>query len=78
MGKCKLLTVRPQGLLIKSFFLSETHYFCHRPRFQLNLILFREKAVPELSNMVEEIVMPFMWAEDGFGEPSEPMAAAIK
>ena len=49
-----------------------------RPRFQLNLVLFRMKDLPELANMVDEIVMPFMWAEDGFGEPSTKMADAIR
>jgi hypothetical protein len=52
--------------------------FIYRPRFQLNLVLFRIKELPELANMVEEIVMPFMWAEDGFGEPSTKMADAIR
>jgi hypothetical protein len=49
-----------------------------RPRFQLNLALFREKDVKELASMAEELVLPFMWAEDGFGEPSEEMAGAIR
>ena len=30
------------------------------------------------SNFVEELVLPFLWAQDGFSEPSEEMAKAIK
>jgi hypothetical protein len=36
------------------------------------------KDIKELSNLAEELVLPFMWAEDGFGEPSEKMANAIR
>ena len=49
-----------------------------RPRFQLNLVLFRVPDVTQLSKMVEEIVMPLVWIEGGFGEPSEEMVKAIK
>jgi hypothetical protein len=49
-----------------------------RPRFQLNLVLFRVPDVPQLSKMAEEIVMPLVWIEGGFGEPSEEMVKAIK
>jgi hypothetical protein len=49
-----------------------------RPRFQLNLVLFKMKDIPELSKLPEELVLPFMWAEDGFGEPSNVMAEAIR
>ena len=49
-----------------------------RPRFQLNLILFRTPELTELSRMPEETVMPFLWAQDGFDEPSVEMADAIK
>ena len=31
-----------------------------------------------LSNFVDELVLPFLWAEDGFSEPSVEMAAAIQ
>ena len=32
-----------------------------------------------IRNMPEEdLVLPFLWAQDGFDEPSEPMAKAIK
>ena len=30
------------------------------------------------SNFVDELVLPFLWAQDGFSEPSAEMAAAIK
>ena len=29
------------------------------------------------SNFVDELVLPFLWAQDGFSEPSEEMASAI-
>ena len=31
-----------------------------------------------LSNFADELVLPFLWAQDGFSEPSKEMAAAIK
>ena len=27
---------------------------------------------------MDELVLPFLWAQDGFSEPSEEMASAIK
>ena len=30
------------------------------------------------SNFVDELVLPFLWAQDGFSEPSQEMADAIK
>ena len=29
-------------------------------------------------NFSEELVLPFLWAQDGFSEPSSPMASAIQ
>ena len=49
-----------------------------RPRFQLNMVLFRMPDIRELNKLPDELVLPFMWAEDGFGEPSEEMASAIR
>jgi hypothetical protein len=42
------------------------------------LVLFKVPDIPELSKLPDQIVMPFMWAEDGFGEPSDKMADAIR
>ena len=30
------------------------------------------------SNFVDELVLPFLWAQDGFSEPSDEMAEALK
>ena len=30
------------------------------------------------SNFTDELVLPFLWAQDGFSEPSENMASAIR
>jgi len=49
-----------------------------RPRFQLNAIIRRDKDIEVMSNFAEELVLPFLWAQDGFSHPSEEMAAAIK
>eukprot|EP00092_Neocalanus_flemingeri_P083587 GFUD01104923.1.p1 GENE.GFUD01104923.1~~GFUD01104923.1.p1 ORF type:complete len:171 (-),score=67.51 GFUD01104923.1:144-620(-) len=49
-----------------------------RPRFQLNAIIRKDKDIDVMSNFVDELVLPFLWAQDGFSEPSEEMAAAIK
>ena len=57
---------------------SNSCFVFSRPRFQLNLVLFKMKDIPELSKLPEELVLPFMWAEDGFGEPSVKMAEAIR
>ena len=49
-----------------------------RPRFQLNIVIGSGVDTwDKISNMQEEIVMPFLWAQDGFDEPSEEMANAI-
>lgn len=42
------------------------------------MVLFKMPDLKELANMQDELVLPFMWAEDGFGEPSEKMAEAIR
>lgn len=49
-----------------------------RPRFQLNLIIRRDEDIPLLSKVPEELVLPFLWAQDGFDKPSEAMAKAIR
>ena len=51
-----------------------------RPRFQLNVVMGSgiDPQWEAISGMREEIVMPFLWAQDGFDEPSEEMADAIR
>jgi len=49
-----------------------------RPKFQLNAILRRDTDIPMISQFPEQLVLPFLWAQDGFGEPSDEMAEAIK
>jgi len=49
-----------------------------RPRFQLNAIIRRDEDIDIMSNFPDELVLPFLWAQDGFSEPSDEMAAAIK
>merc|ERR1711892_1556908 len=49
-----------------------------RPRFQLNAIIRKDEDIDIMSNFVDELVLPFLWAQDGFSEPSEEIAAAIK
>jgi len=49
-----------------------------RPRFQLNVVINRDTDVPIMSNFAEELILPFLWAQDGFSEPSVEMAEAIK
>jgi len=48
-----------------------------RPRFQLNAVIRRDTDVDIMSQFPDELILPFLWAEDGFSEPSEKMAAAI-
>ena len=50
-----------------------------RPRFQLNIVIGRylDPELESISGMQDQIVFPFLWAQDGFDEPSEPMAEAI-
>jgi len=49
-----------------------------RPKFQLNAILRRDTDIPMIAEFPEQLVLPFLWAQDGFGEPSDEMAEAIK
>jgi len=49
-----------------------------RPRFQLNLVINRDEDIPIMSKFQEELVLPFLWAQDGFDHPSEEMAGAIR
>jgi len=49
-----------------------------RPRFQLSAIIRRDPHIEIMRNFSKELVLPFLWAEDGFGEPSPPMASAIQ
>jgi len=49
-----------------------------RPRFQLNAIIRKDVDIDIMSNFADELVLPFLWAQDGFSEPSEDMAAAIQ
>jgi len=49
-----------------------------RPKFQLNAILRRDTDIPMISEFPEQLILPFLWAQDGFGEPSDEMAEAIK
>lgn len=49
-----------------------------RPRFQLNAIIRRDEGIEVMAGFQEELVLPFLWAQDGFSEPSEAMADAIK
>lgn len=49
-----------------------------RPRFQLNIVIKGDKDMAKISKMSkEDLVLPFLWAQDGFDEPSEEMASAI-
>jgi len=49
-----------------------------RPRFQLNVVIKRDPDIEIMRNFPETLVLPFLWAQDGFDEPSEEMAEAIK
>lgn len=49
-----------------------------RPRFQLNAILRRDPDIEVARNFPEELVLPFLWAQDGFSEPSEEMANKVR
>jgi len=48
-----------------------------RPRFQLNAIIRKDPDIEIMSNFTDELVLPFLWAQDGFSEPSPLMASAI-
>lgn len=49
-----------------------------RPRFQLNVVIRRDPTIEIFSKFPERLVLPFLWAQDGFGEPSDDMAEKIK
>jgi len=49
-----------------------------RPRFQLNVVIKKDSSIPIMSKFPDELILPFLWAQDGFSEPSEAMASAIK
>jgi len=49
-----------------------------RPRFQLNVVINRDEDIPLMSRFQKELVLPFLWAQDGFDSPSEEMAASIR
>jgi len=49
-----------------------------RPRFQLNVVIKRDEDIDIMSKFPAELVLPFLWAQDGFSAPSEEMSAAIK
>ena len=46
-------------------------------RFQLNAIIRRDTDIPMMSQFPEQLVLPFLWVEDGFTEPSDEMAEVI-
>lgn len=48
-----------------------------RPRFQLNAIMRKDTDIDVMSEFADELVLPFLWAQDGFSEPSEGMAHSI-
>ena len=48
-----------------------------RPKFQLNAILRRDTDIPMIAEFPEQLVLPFLWAQDGFGEPSDEMAEVL-
>jgi len=49
-----------------------------RPRFQLNVVIKRDQEIEIMSNFREELVLPFLWAQDGFSAPSKEMSEKIK
>ena len=49
-----------------------------QPKFQLNMIIGRDDDVPAVAGMEAQIVLPFLWAQVGFSQPSAPMAEAIR
>ena len=46
-------------------------------KFQLNAIIRRDTDIPMMSQFPEQLVLPFLWAEDGFTEPSDEMTEVI-
>jgi len=49
-----------------------------RPRFQLNAIIQKDPDFNITRNMKDLLILPFLWAEDGFGKPSDEMAEALR
>lgn len=51
-----------------------------RPRFQLNIVIGKsvDPAWPVIANMPDEIVMPFLWAQDGFEDPPQDMIDQVE
>jgi len=49
-----------------------------RPRFQLNIVIKRDEEIPIMSKFPEELVLPFLWAQDGFDQPTQEMSATIR
>ncbi len=51
-----------------------------RPRFQLNVVIGSgvDPGWEAVQDMSEELVLPFLWAQDGFDEPSQEMAEDIQ
>jgi len=50
-----------------------------RPRFQLNVVISGDEDFPEgkIAKVQKDLVLPFLWAQDGFDEPSDIMADKI-
>ena len=38
------------------------------------MMIVNNTATPLISQFPEQLVLPFLWAQDGFGEPSDEMA----
>ena len=38
------------------------------------MMIVNNTAIPLISQFPEQLVLPFLWAQDGFGEPSDEMA----
>lgn len=49
-----------------------------RPRFQLNIVIGKYEGWSTSENMVDELVLPFLWAQDGFSVPSAALKAKIR
>ena len=51
-----------------------------RPRFQLNIVIgsYMTSQLEAIRDMREKFVLPFLWAQDGFDDPSPEMADALK
>ena len=47
-------------------------------RFQLNAVLRGDPAFDIVKGFKKELILPFLWAEDGYSEPSQDMADKIK